>query len=163
MQISLKETLKNARMQFDTRLAEVLIARPDLSYNQIEKEFGISETVIRRVIKRFDIAHRKRGPKSTKVEMRNDRADTRSGDTMWIYERNEFDAWKWDSVGGVRVLTHTTYPSYSIDAERFRTLDDLTFWLMHLEEKSWITKMDLLVVYRRFIDRYIREVPNDAH
>jgi uncharacterized protein YerC len=63
MQISLKNTLKAARLQFDTRLAEVLIARPDLSYNEIEKDFGISETVIRRVVKQFNIGARKRGPK----------------------------------------------------------------------------------------------------
>ena len=63
MQINLKDTLKTARLQFDTRLAEVLIGRPDLSYTQIEKEFGISETVIRRVMKQFSIRARKRGPK----------------------------------------------------------------------------------------------------
>ena len=63
MQISLKDTLKTARLQFDTRLVEVLIARPDLSYVEIEKDFGISETVIRRVTKLFNIGARKRGPK----------------------------------------------------------------------------------------------------
>jgi hypothetical protein len=63
MRISLKNTLKTARWQFDTRLAEVLIGRPDLNYNQIEKDFGISETVIRRVMKQFGIEARKRGPK----------------------------------------------------------------------------------------------------
>ena len=68
MHISLKDTLKTARLQFDTRLAEVLIARPDLSYTQIEKDFGISETVIRRVMKQFSIGARKRGPKPGKRE-----------------------------------------------------------------------------------------------
>ena len=63
MQISLKDTLKTARLQFDTRLAEVLIGRPDLPYDQIEREFGISETVIRRVMNQFNIGARKRGPK----------------------------------------------------------------------------------------------------
>ena len=63
MQISLKDTLKTARLQFDTRLAEVLIGRPDLPYDEIEREFGISETVIRRVTKQFSIGARKRGPK----------------------------------------------------------------------------------------------------
>jgi uncharacterized protein YerC len=66
MQVSLKDTLKTARLQFDTRLAEVLIGRSDLSYTQIEKEFGISETVIRRVMKQFNIGARKRGPKPGK-------------------------------------------------------------------------------------------------
>ena len=68
MQISLKDTLKTARLQFDTRLAEVLIGRPDLSYTQIEKDFGISETVIRRVIKQFSIGARKRGPKPGRLK-----------------------------------------------------------------------------------------------
>ena len=70
MQISLKNTLKTARLSFDARLAEVLIARPDLSYNQIEKDFGISETVIRRVMKQFSIGGRKRGPKPGKLVSR---------------------------------------------------------------------------------------------
>jgi uncharacterized protein YerC len=66
MQISLKNTLKTARLSFDARLAEVLIARPDLSYTDIGTEFGISETVIRRVMKQFSIGSRKRGPKPRK-------------------------------------------------------------------------------------------------
>jgi uncharacterized protein YerC len=70
MQITLKDTLKTARLNFDTRLAEVLIGRPDLSYNQIEKDFGISETVIRRVLKQFNIGARKRGPKPKSVKQR---------------------------------------------------------------------------------------------
>jgi transposase len=68
MQISLKNTLKTARLSFDARLAEVLIARPDLTHTQIEKDFGISETVIRRVTKQFNIGARKRGPKPRKHE-----------------------------------------------------------------------------------------------
>jgi uncharacterized protein YerC len=63
MQISLKNTLKTARLDFDNQLAKVLIGRPDLPYSQIEKDFGISETVIRRVSKQFNIGARKRGPK----------------------------------------------------------------------------------------------------
>ncbi len=67
MQISLKDTLKTARLSFDARLAEVLIARPDLSYTDIGKDFGISETVIRRVMRQFNIGARKRGPKVKKA------------------------------------------------------------------------------------------------
>jgi uncharacterized protein YerC len=63
MQMSLKDTLKRARLEFDTRLAEVLIGRLDLPYHEIEREFGISETVICRVRKQFSIGERKRGPK----------------------------------------------------------------------------------------------------
>lgn len=67
MQISLKDSLKTARLQFDARLAEVLIARPDLSYIEVEKQFGVSETVIRRVMKQFSISARKRGPKPNRT------------------------------------------------------------------------------------------------
>ena len=67
MQISLKNTLKTARLSFDARLAEILIARPDLSYADIGKDFGISETVIRRVMRQFNIGARKRGPKVKEV------------------------------------------------------------------------------------------------
>jgi transposase-like protein len=66
MQISLKDTLISARLDFDSRLAKVLVSRPDLSYSEIEKQFGISETVIRRVMKQFSIGARKRGPKPGK-------------------------------------------------------------------------------------------------
>lgn len=68
MQISLKNTLKTARLSFDARLAAVLIARPDLSYEQIGKDFGVSETVIRRVMKQYSIGLRKRGPKPGKPQ-----------------------------------------------------------------------------------------------
>ncbi|MFZ0201522.1 MAG: hypothetical protein WB523_08245 [Candidatus Sulfotelmatobacter sp.] len=63
-QINLREKLDQARLSFDTELAEVLLGRPDLSHAQIKKEFGIGEKVIRRVIKQFNIGARKRGPKS---------------------------------------------------------------------------------------------------
>ena len=66
MRISLKDTLKTARLDFDNQLARVLIGRPDLSYSEIEKDFGISETVIRRVSKQFNLGARKRGPKCKK-------------------------------------------------------------------------------------------------
>ena len=68
MQISLKDTLKTARLDFDNQLAKVLIGRPDLSYTEIEKDFGISETVIRRVMKQFSLGARKRGPKPGKSQ-----------------------------------------------------------------------------------------------
>ena len=62
-QINLRERLEQARFSFDTQLAEVLVGRPDLSQAQIKKEFGISDKVIRRVMKQFNIGARKRGPK----------------------------------------------------------------------------------------------------
>lgn len=62
-QINLRERVNQARLSFDAQLAEMLLGRPDLSHAQIRKKFGISEKVIRRVIKQFNIGARKRGPK----------------------------------------------------------------------------------------------------
>jgi hypothetical protein len=66
-QVNLRDELMRVRLSFDTRLAEVLVSRPDLTYVQIEKEFGISEKVIRRVMKQFNIGARKRRAKSGQV------------------------------------------------------------------------------------------------
>ena len=63
-QINLRAKLDRVRASFDAQLAEVLVGRPDLSHAQIEKEFGISNRVIRRVTKQYNISPRKRGPKA---------------------------------------------------------------------------------------------------
>jgi transposase len=62
-QINLRERLDQARFRFDAQLAAVLVGRPDLSLSQIEKEFGVSKKVTRRVIRQFNVGARKRGPK----------------------------------------------------------------------------------------------------
>lgn len=67
-QINLREMLNRTRLSFDAQLAKVLVGRPDLSHAQIRREFGISEKVIRRVIRQFNIGARKRGPKSRRQE-----------------------------------------------------------------------------------------------
>jgi len=64
-QVNLRDRIEQVRLSFDTQLAEVLVGRPDLSQAQIGEEFGISQKVIRRVIKQFNIGARRRGPKST--------------------------------------------------------------------------------------------------
>lgn len=61
--IDLRARIEQVRLSFDTRLAEVLLGRPDLSHAEIGKQFGISQNVIRRVMKQFNISARKRGPK----------------------------------------------------------------------------------------------------
>ena len=61
--VNLREKLDRARRRFDSQLGRALARRPDLSYAQIQKEFGISENVIRRVVKQLNIGQRKRGPK----------------------------------------------------------------------------------------------------
>jgi predicted transcriptional regulator len=64
-QINLRDRLKQVRHTFDAQLAEVLVSRSELSQAQIGKQFGISQKVIRRVMKQFSIGARKRGPKRT--------------------------------------------------------------------------------------------------
>jgi hypothetical protein len=51
MPIKSQEKFEKARRGLDTQLAEVLVSRPDLSYPRIEKQFGISEKVIRRLLR----------------------------------------------------------------------------------------------------------------
>ena len=61
--INLRARIERVRLCFDTRVAEALLDRPDLSQAEIGKQFGISQNVIRRVIKQFNLSARKRGPK----------------------------------------------------------------------------------------------------
>jgi hypothetical protein len=61
--MNLREKLDQVRISFDTQLAEVLLGRLDLTHAQVKKAFGISEKVIRRVTKQFNVGARKRGPK----------------------------------------------------------------------------------------------------
>jgi hypothetical protein len=61
--IDLRARIEQVRLDFDTRLAEVLLGRPDLSQDEIGKQFRVSRNVIRRVMKEFNINARKRGPK----------------------------------------------------------------------------------------------------
>lgn len=61
--IDLRARIEQVRLNFDTRLAEVLLERPDLSQDEIGKQFRVSRNVIRRVMKQFNINARKRGPK----------------------------------------------------------------------------------------------------
>jgi hypothetical protein len=62
--VNLKEKLDQVRLSFDTQLAEVLQNRPDLTQAQIKKEFGVSDAVIRRVMKQFNISSRRGGHKT---------------------------------------------------------------------------------------------------
>jgi len=60
---NLRARIEQVRLRFDTRLAEVLLDRPDLSQGEIAKRFGVGQSVIRRVMKQFNINARRRGPK----------------------------------------------------------------------------------------------------
>jgi transposase-like protein len=74
----LRARIERIRLRFDTRVAEALLERPDLSQAEIGKQFGISQNVIRRVIKQFNISARKRGPKRGPKERTEARAEARA-------------------------------------------------------------------------------------
>jgi hypothetical protein len=54
-QVNLRERIEQVRLTVDAQLAEIRVGRPDLSHAQIGKKFGISQKVIRRVMKQFNI------------------------------------------------------------------------------------------------------------
>lgn len=60
---TLKEGLHTAKAEFLSRLVAVLVNRTDLSQKQIGKDFGVSESFVRKAARRFAIPRRKRGPK----------------------------------------------------------------------------------------------------
>jgi hypothetical protein len=66
-QINLRERLDQVRFTFDSQLAEVLLSRPDLTYIEIKSLFGVSDKVIRRVMRQFHVKARKRGPKTSTI------------------------------------------------------------------------------------------------
>jgi hypothetical protein len=62
---SLTDAMRAARFQFDLKVRDTLIARPDLSYQQIGRLFSVSRDVIVRVAQQFGY-RRKTGPKPQK-------------------------------------------------------------------------------------------------
>lgn len=71
-QQTLKEGVHAAKSQFMSRLVAVIMERTDLSQQQIAKEFGVSESFVRKTAKRFSVPHRKRGPKLKRPALPND-------------------------------------------------------------------------------------------
>jgi hypothetical protein len=57
--IDLPAELQRVRAAFDKQLADALLNRTDLTHAQIEKEFSISNKVIRRVSRQFNISRRR--------------------------------------------------------------------------------------------------------
>jgi transposase len=60
---TLKEGLHAAKAEFLSRLVAVLVNRTDLSQKQIGRDFGVSESFVRKAARRFAVPRRKRGPK----------------------------------------------------------------------------------------------------
>jgi hypothetical protein len=69
--INLREKYDQVRLRFDHQLAATLIARTDLSHAQIGRRFGISQKIVRRVVKQFNIGPRRRGPKPMQESIAN--------------------------------------------------------------------------------------------
>jgi hypothetical protein len=61
-------------------------------------------------------------------------------------------SWKW--LDGYLVRCMGEYEDYAIDGDRIRTPKQLNWWLDHLAHKLWITKRDLVLVQRRWAERY---------
>ena len=49
--------------QFRTQVRDIVVARPDLSYAQIAKQFGISEVTVNNIAVEFGVGRIKTGPK----------------------------------------------------------------------------------------------------
>jgi transposase len=60
---TLKEGLDEAKAEFVRRLVAVLVERTDLSQKQIGRDFGVSESFVRKAARGFAVPRRKRGPK----------------------------------------------------------------------------------------------------
>jgi len=73
----LMEGLQAAKAEFVTRLVAVLADRTDLSQKQIGKDFGVSESFVKKAARRFAVPHRKRGPKPKRHTAHDQEGETR--------------------------------------------------------------------------------------
>ncbi len=74
---TLKEGLHAAKAEFASRLVAVLVERTDLSQQQIGKDFGVSESFVRKTARKFSVPHRKRGPKPKHYTTLDPKEETR--------------------------------------------------------------------------------------
>ena len=64
---TLKETIRAAQLKFDLEVRDMVVSRPDLSYQDIGRLFGVSCDVVQRVVNQFGLKGKRRtGPKMTK-------------------------------------------------------------------------------------------------
>ena len=57
------KTYKQIVTQFRTQVRDIIVARPELSYAQIAKQFGISEVTVHNIAVEFGVGRVKTGPK----------------------------------------------------------------------------------------------------
>jgi transposase len=74
---TLKESLQAVKAEFLSRLVAVLADRTDLSQKQIGRDFGVSESFVRKAARRFAVPRRKRGPKPNRYTALEPKGRTR--------------------------------------------------------------------------------------
>jgi transposase len=74
---TLKEGLHAAKAEFLSRLLGVVVERTDLSQKQIGRDFGVSESFVRKAARRFAIPLRKRGTKPKRYSALEPKGRTR--------------------------------------------------------------------------------------
>jgi hypothetical protein len=57
------KTYKDIVLQFQKSVRNAIVSRPDLSYAQIAKQFGISEVTVHNIAVEFGVGRIKTGPK----------------------------------------------------------------------------------------------------
>jgi uncharacterized protein YdbL (DUF1318 family) len=57
------KTYKEIVTQFRTQVRDIIVARPEQSYAQIAKQFGISEVTVHNIAVEFGVGRIKTGPK----------------------------------------------------------------------------------------------------
>jgi len=62
--VDLPAEFQRVRAAFDKQLADALLNRTDLTHAQIERRFGVSNKVIRRISRQFNISRRRTREKS---------------------------------------------------------------------------------------------------
>lgn len=74
---TLKEGLHAAKAEFLSRLLGAVVERTDLSQKQIGRDFGVSESFVRKTARRFAVPPRKRGPKPKRYTALDPKGRTR--------------------------------------------------------------------------------------
>ena len=74
---TLKEGLHAAKAEFLSRLVAVLVDRTDLSQKQIGRDFGVSESFVRKAARRFAVPHREARTEAEALYARSNRKGER--------------------------------------------------------------------------------------
>ena len=59
----MSKTYREVLQQFHESVRDAIVARPDLSYAQIAKQFGVSEVTVYTIAAEFGVGRIKTGPK----------------------------------------------------------------------------------------------------